>query len=57
MELKGDKFHRRVRQGFLAQASNSPDQYAVIDASPDEKTVFARLMNVLKEKFGGSRGE
>ena len=44
MELKGSAFHRRVRQGFLAQAQAEPDKYLVVDASAAADTVTASLM-------------
>jgi dTMP kinase len=47
MELKGIEFHRRVRQGYLAQAQNQPDKYLVIDASADADTVFRSLLTSL----------
>ncbi len=43
MELKGVEFHRRVRQGFLAQTQNEPDRHLVVDASADADAVFERL--------------
>ena len=33
MEQQGDAFHRRVRQGFLAEAARCPDRIVVIDAA------------------------
>lgn len=51
MELKGEQFHRRVRQGFLAQAQNQPDKYLVIDASANADEVFARLIRELAARF------
>lgn len=52
MELRGAEFHRRVRNGFLAQANSQPDKYCVIDASPDADAVFAALMTALASRFG-----
>jgi len=48
MELKGMAFHRRVRQGFLAQAQNEPDRYLVIDASAEADGVFEQLLTSLE---------
>jgi dTMP kinase len=48
MELKGIEFHRRVRQGFLAQAHSQPDQYLVIDASGDADSVAQALVSALE---------
>lgn len=33
MELQGDGFHTRVRQGFLEEARRTPDKIRVLDAS------------------------
>lgn len=52
MELKGEVFHQRVREGFLHQAENSPDTYLVIDASADEDAVFQALLGGMESKFG-----
>lgn len=54
MELKGVEFHRRVRQGFLAQAQSEPDRYAVIDASAEADAVFARLQRGLEAWVSGA---
>ncbi len=51
MERKGVDFHRRVRDGFLAQARADPDRHAVIDASGDEPAVFRALLAQLKRRF------
>jgi dTMP kinase len=51
MELKGAAFHRRVRQGFLAQAQASPDDYLVIDASPSPDTVFEAMTQAIRGRF------
>jgi dTMP kinase len=50
MEMKGEAFHRRVRQGYLEQASGEPERYLVIDASPDEETVFGSLIAALAQR-------
>lgn len=51
MELKGEAFHKRVRQGYLDQAAADPDAHLVIDArfGPDE--VFDALMAALRTRF------
>jgi dTMP kinase len=51
MERKGLEFHRRVRDGFLAQARADPDRFAVIDASGDPVAVFESLLAELKRRF------
>lgn len=49
MEQKGAAFHRRVREGYLQQHRQSPEKYIIIDATEDEQTVFARLLEAMAE--------
>jgi dTMP kinase len=51
LEQRDAEYHRRVRQGFLDQAAAAPDSYIVIDASPDEDTVFAALVAELSARM------
>ena len=44
MEQKGLEFHRRVRAGFLAQASHDPARHLVVDANAPQEEVTRRLM-------------
>lgn len=48
MERKGLEFHRRVRAGYLAQASRDPQRHLVIDASRDPDEVFESLLRSLE---------
>jgi dTMP kinase len=43
MENKGITFHRRVREGFLAQAQRHPDRIQVVDATRDLSEVQAEV--------------
>ncbi|MEM1423599.1 MAG: dTMP kinase [Planctomycetota bacterium] len=52
MELKGAAFHRRVRQGYLDQARQDPDRYAVINAMREEASVYHDLVHALQAKLG-----
>ncbi|GAB4193522.1 MAG: dTMP kinase [Phycisphaeraceae bacterium] len=52
MEIKGAEFHKKVRQGYLDQAKDDPEHYLVIDARDDEQTVFTRLIEGLRSRFG-----
>lgn len=54
MELKGVEFHRRVRQGFLAQAQNEPDRHLVVDATAEADVVFERLLRGLAGWIDGA---
>lgn len=51
MELKGEQYHQRVRQGYLQQAEDHPDKYLVIDASPDATDVYKTLCQRLAERL------
>ena len=51
MERKGDTFHARVRRGYLEQADRAPENYLVIDARPDEATVFRDLCLSLQSRL------
>ncbi len=50
MEAKGHEFHRRVREGYLAQAKADPS-VKVIDASRSEGQVWEALMGLLRSRF------
>ena len=57
MELKGEEYHKRVRQGFLTHAATDPNRYVVVDASgtPDEvenavRTIAERGLAIVWEK-------
>ena len=54
MELKGQAFHKRVRQGYLDQAQAHPDRYAVIDATHDELHVRRATLEALRNHFAAS---
>jgi len=48
MERKGEEFHRRVRQGYLKQAKDRPQRYAVVDASAEPDQVFRDLLSAVE---------
>ncbi|MBX3321678.1 MAG: dTMP kinase [Phycisphaeraceae bacterium] len=54
MEAKGRAFHALVRQGYLTEARNHPDQYAVIDASPAEEIVWSSLLHLFADRLGAT---
>ena len=45
-------FHKRVRQGFLAQAAEDPEHWIVVDASQDADVITQRLIGILDKHFG-----
>ena len=50
--LEGEdlRFHRRVREGYLALAESDPQRYAVIDVSGEADAVFQQLVATLTER-------
>jgi dTMP kinase len=43
MEQQGDAFHRRVRDGFLAEAAREPERIVVVDTSAPIEQVQAEI--------------
>ena len=52
-ELEDLRFHRRVREGYLALAAAAPQRYGVIDASATPDEVFAGVVDVLRKRAPG----
>ena len=50
-EAEDLRFHRRVREGYLALATAEPRRYAVIDANGTVDEVFERTLAVLRERL------
>jgi dTMP kinase len=50
-ELEDLRFHRRVREGYLALAAAEPDRYAVVDANGTADEVFERMMSALEPRL------
>lgn len=50
LEAEDLAFHRRVREGYLALAEESPERYAVVDASGSIEEVSERLETLLRER-------
>lgn len=57
MELKGDEYHRRVREGFLAAAQQWPLRFAgrceVVSAAGTPAEVFARITKIVWPELEG----
>jgi dTMP kinase len=47
MEAKGLEYHRRVREGFLAQARRHPERIHVLDATRPIDAVHADIMRIV----------
>jgi dTMP kinase len=43
-------FHRRVREGYLALATQERERFAVIDAAPPVDEVYAEVVRVLRDR-------
>jgi dTMP kinase len=50
-ESKGEAFHQRLRQGFLAIARAEPERCVVIDAAGDRETVAAAVWSAVSERL------
>jgi len=50
-ELEDLRFHRRVREGYLALAKEDAKRYVVIDASGTAGDVFARAWSAVQERI------
>jgi len=51
MELKGEAFHHKVREGFLSQAKADPQHYLIVDARATPEQVFGDLIDGLRERL------
>ena len=51
LEAAGDAFHRRVHDGFLAQAIADPERWVVIDGSRTEDEVAEAIWQVVTMRF------
>jgi dTMP kinase len=51
MEQKGIEFHRRVREGFLAQARAEPDRFLIVDASGTADAVAEEIGAGVRGRF------
>lgn len=49
MESQGDAFHRRVRDGFLAEASRFPDRIQVIPAEQPAEGIFEAILGKMEK--------
>lgn len=51
MEQKGEAFHKRVRAGYLEQAREMSDRYAVIDATKGQDEVTGAALAAIRAKL------
>jgi dTMP kinase len=55
IEAAGDSFHRRVAEGFVAQAEDDPDTWVVVDGTGSVDEVHERVLGALDDVFGPQR--
>lgn len=51
LEAAGDAFHRRVHEGFLRQAIEDPDRWAVVDGTRAEDDVAEEIWQIVCMRF------
>jgi len=51
LESAGDDFHRRVHDGFLLQAMEDPDRWAIIDGTGTEDEVAEAIWTIVSIRF------
>lgn len=51
MELKGESFHKRVRAGYLEQAREMSEKYAVVDATKAQDAVTGATLSAIRAKL------
>ncbi|MBN2216697.1 MAG: dTMP kinase [Pirellulales bacterium] len=56
MELQGDGFHARVRDGFLAEARRRPGEIVVVDANRDVEAVEQAIRQAIKPMLSAKDG-
>jgi dTMP kinase len=54
MELKGDRYHARVRDGFLELALNRRDDFSVVDATMSAEAVHRAVLEAVQKKILGA---
>lgn len=50
LEAEDLRFHRRVREGYLAMAAAAPGRFAIIDAHGTIDAVFERTLETLRDR-------
>jgi len=52
IEAAGDDFHGRVVRGFVEQAEDEPDTWAVVDGSGSIEEVHERVLDAIQDVLG-----
>lgn len=56
MENRDLEYHRRVRQGFLAEAARDPGRICIVDASRSLRQVQQEIHRVVRKRLAASKG-
>ncbi len=51
LESAGDAFHARVHDGFLVQAMEDPDRWAIVDGAATEEAVAQAVWEIVSIRF------
>ena len=51
IESRNEEFHRRIRYGFLTEASKNPDNIVVVDARPPIPEVHKQILTLIKSRL------
>lgn len=51
MERKNVEYHKRVREGFLAEARHHPERILTLDASQDIETVHQQILQTVERQI------
>jgi dTMP kinase len=54
IEAAGDEFHRRVAEGFAAQADDEPDTWVVVDGTGPPDEVHRRVLDAVDDVLGAA---
>ncbi len=51
IESRDEEFHRRIRYGFLAEASKNPEKIMVLDARPPIQEVHRQILTLIMSRL------
>lgn len=51
IESKGERYHNKVRAGYLQIAHDNPDRVVVLDATKTKEEIFEKVQDIFLERF------
>ena len=51
IESKGERYHNKVRAGYLQIAHDNPDRVVVLDATKTKEEIFEEVQDIFLERF------